>query len=77
QLRGYERILRGKIIPKLNQLTEEDSILFDKVIAARIARNEERDFALKEAKAKIADKELRKATELPLEIARYSYNVGR
>ncbi len=77
QFRSHLSILRGKIIPALDYYTEEDSAQFDKVIKARTSRNEEKDPKLKAIKSGIADGELRIATEMPLEIARYSYNVGR
>ncbi|MDP1972706.1 MAG: cyclodeaminase/cyclohydrolase family protein, partial [Sediminibacterium sp.] len=77
QFLNYREILKVTILPRLNQLTEEDSIQFDKVIIARNARDEERNSKKKEALALLADRELRVATELPISIARYAYNVGR
>lgn len=77
QFRSHLSILRGKIIPALNYYTEKDSAQFDKVIKARRSRNEENDPKLKNIKCGIADNELRIATELPIEILRYCYNVGR
>ena len=77
QFRSHLSILRSKIIPALDHYTEEDSAQFDKVIKARQSRNEEKDPKLKEIKSGIADGELRVATELPIEVARYCYNVGR
>lgn len=76
QLRSDLINLRSNIIPKLEQLVEEDSIQFDKVIKARKARNEEKDQKLKEIKAEIAISELRRATEIPFEIANLCYEVG-
>lgn len=77
QFRSHIEILRCKIIPALGHYTEEDSAQFDKVIKARRARDDEKDPKLKKIKSGIADGELRVATELPIEIARYCHNVGR
>jgi Zn-dependent peptidase ImmA (M78 family)/formiminotetrahydrofolate cyclodeaminase len=75
--RSHLAVLRTRIIPALDRYTEQDSAQFERVIKARQARNEEKDPKLKQIKSKIADDELRVATELPIEIARYCYNVGR
>lgn len=77
QLRSHLSILRSRIIPDLEHYTEEDSRQFDKVIKARKSRDDEKDAKLKEIKSGIAEGELRVATELPIQIARYCYNVGR
>jgi Zn-dependent peptidase ImmA (M78 family)/formiminotetrahydrofolate cyclodeaminase len=77
ELISYRTLMKNRIIPVLDELTEEDSIQFDKVIQARIARRNETDYKLKEIKHQIVQSETRIATELPIKIARYAYNIGR
>lgn len=76
QLKSDRALLKSKVIVSLEQLFEEDSIQFDKVINARIDHSREKDPKTKDAKRWIVDRELRICTQLPAKIASYCYKAG-
>ena len=61
--------IKEDIEPVLKEALNEDSAQFDKVIRARIARDNESDYTLKGDLEDIAFEELRVATEIPIMIA--------
>jgi len=68
-LNKYKKRLEGHIIPRLEELFEEDSIQFDKVIECRNLRNQALDSNEKHNYEQKHLKQLKVATEIPIEIA--------
>ncbi len=69
ELNSIEESITNDIEPKLWEAFDEDSVQFDKVIKARLARNAETDPAQRWRYGKQALDELHVASEIPLEIA--------
>lgn len=77
ELLKEKQILESDTFSRLENLFEEDSIQFDKVIVARNDRDEEKDPILKIKKTKTAENELKKATEILVKIAELCFEVGK
>lgn len=69
-------LIKNKVLPQLESFFENDSIQFDKVIKARKDRLGEKNHKIKLEKDLIVDAELRKATVIPIEIAKYCHRIG-
>lgn len=69
-------LIKTKVLPQLESLFENDSVQFDKVIKARKDRLGEKNSKIKHEKDLIVNAELRKATEIPIQIAKYCHRIG-
>lgn len=67
--------VESQIYPELQRLLQEDSVQFDKVINQRQLARDEPDLALKAQYTLNARHELKRATEIPVEIARHSIEL--
>jgi formiminotetrahydrofolate cyclodeaminase len=78
--REFEEI-RNKIIkdisPQLETLFEEDSVQFDKAIKKRIERDNEKNQRIKNDLQGESLRELRKSTEIPMEIAKLCIQLAK
>ena len=63
--------IENKIYPALKQLIQDDSTQFDKAIKARVSRDTETNIVLKSKYANEALKELKTATNIPIEVAKH------
>lgn len=77
QLKSYNRALENDIIPRLEELFEDDSIQFDKVIQLRELRNRSIESFEKNEYEQEHLKQLKIATEIPVEIAKLCTKVSR
>lgn len=69
-------LIKTKILPQLENLFENDSLQFDRVIKSRKDRLGEKNSKIKLEKDLIVNAELRKATEIPIQIAKYCHRLG-
>ncbi len=69
-LRKFEQDIDSNIYPALKKLMQLDSDQFDKVVALRTARDQAQEMVLKTQYADEALQALKKATEIPIEIAK-------
>lgn len=76
ELLNKDQDILDRIKPRLERLFEEDSIQFDKVITLRDARDEEKDLVKKSDYQIEHLKELKIATEIPIEIAKLCKEVA-
>lgn len=68
--------IRKEIYPRLVSLFHEDSIQFDVVFRSRVARDKETDLDRKDLLSENAISELKRATELPIQIANFSLRLA-
>ncbi|MBX2968203.1 MAG: cyclodeaminase/cyclohydrolase family protein [Cyclobacteriaceae bacterium] len=71
-----DKDISERIYPELENLCEEDSVLFDKVIQLRTARNNEVDPKRKEELAKQALQALVPATDILIKIAKHAVRLA-
>lgn len=76
QLTLSNRDLLADVEPSLNDAFQRDSEQFDRVIQTRVARNREKNEKVRKKLREKHLRELRKATELPLQIIRDSLTVA-
>lgn len=76
QLNNYKKRLEHYIIPRLEELFEEDSIQFDKVIQLRNLRDKTVESVQKHNYEQKHLKQLKVATEIPIEIAELCIEVS-
>jgi formiminotetrahydrofolate cyclodeaminase len=69
RLSDIRLVIEERIFPRLDELFQQDSEQFDRVIQLRDQRDAERDPAKKSALVEEVQKTLKKATNIPLEIA--------
>lgn len=77
QLNSYKKTLENNIIPRLEELFEEDSIQFDKVIKFRGLRDYASDSTEKHYHEKRHLKQLKLVTEIPIEIAGLCIDISK
>lgn len=76
QLNKYKKRLEDLIIPGLEELFEDDSIQFDKVIKLRELRDKTLESVQKNSYEQKHLKQLKVATEIPIEIAKLCIEVS-
>jgi len=76
QLKQFDSKITSQIIPDLEKLFEEDSVLFDQVIKLREQRNDEKNLIVKTEIETQHLKKLQQATELPISIGNICLEVG-
>ena len=76
ELKQFDFEITTHIIPELERLFEEDSLLFDQVIKLRNKRDEEKNLVIKTDLEIQHLSKLREATELPISIGEICLKIG-
>ncbi|RYX80959.1 ImmA/IrrE family metallo-endopeptidase, partial [bacterium] len=77
ELEEFKNLIVSNISPRLETLFEEDSKQFDKAIQKRKERDEEKNQRLKNGLQEDSFLELRKSTEIPMEIANLCIQLAK